>query len=491
MENNCFFSVRSITQTQLIDGYKIVVTTNIPVHLYMRWTTVKPQYHTVPIYRRGLLMHGDRYVCFVAYKENEQEEAGDTLEHTFVKVNWPDCQTRWFYFWGMVGALVCRSTSAVFEKHFKSPGIYDSPPCWHNRFLYSSHGTWSTARNGFNVYKTGQYQRPDTQLIVSTSLNASYWLNRAYLNFHTIAVPSDKIIIAAQLGLFITAKTGLIWGTFITKGLWDEPVTSEDWALQTEERVFLGVFREPGLIAGQYNWADFTPAGLDWLNESALKEKQWESYDWRKTAYFQVYGNKRWSQNFTPVYGHRLRTLKLRLKGVGDAGMFYIDIFDTTPNGCPTGDSLANDYSYAIMLSTDTWGDWHKFILNQPIWVEAGHTYVIVLRSLAGDASNRIDWIGSTGTPYPNGHACYSIDDGASWTAYPAYACYFIEYEVVWMNGVIPSRYKVGGTNLCLRTDFDITDSPPGAGVKHEIQFYSAQKGGDYKPLLRIYLGEP
>jgi hypothetical protein len=71
-------------------------------------------------------MHGDLYICFTAYHDNEQEEAGDTLVHTFIKVDWPVCQTRYFYFYGSIAGEMCVSTSAVFALHKEEfiPVIY-------------------------------------------------------------------------------------------------------------------------------------------------------------------------------------------------------------------------------------------------------------------------------------------------------------------------------------------------------------------------------
>ena len=62
-------------------------------------------------------MHGDLYLCFVAYEDNEQLEAGDTLIHTFVKPNWQYCTTRYFYFWGTINSVTARSTTGLFTKH--------------------------------------------------------------------------------------------------------------------------------------------------------------------------------------------------------------------------------------------------------------------------------------------------------------------------------------------------------------------------------------
>ena len=99
------------------DGYMLIFTTDNACHLYMRWTLIEPQMHIIPRYRRGVWLFDDKRFCFVSYHENEQEEAGDTLVHTFIKTDWPVCQTRWFYFVGTKQAEQQPSTSPIFTKH--------------------------------------------------------------------------------------------------------------------------------------------------------------------------------------------------------------------------------------------------------------------------------------------------------------------------------------------------------------------------------------
>lgn len=104
-------------------GYTIVVTTDIPVHLWMRWTKTEPLKHPSEEFRRGiLLMSGIRW-CFVAFHENEQEEPGDTYIHTFIKPNWPVCETRWFYFLGTKQAEETPSASPIFHLHRERIGF--------------------------------------------------------------------------------------------------------------------------------------------------------------------------------------------------------------------------------------------------------------------------------------------------------------------------------------------------------------------------------
>ena len=117
------FSIRDIEQIPKPTGYHIVLTTDVPCHLFMRWTLEKPRTHKDPVLRRGVYFPEAVRFCFVEYRDNEQEEAGDTLTHTFIKLDWPVCQTRYFYFWGTVNGELSPSESPLFTKHRLAPPV--------------------------------------------------------------------------------------------------------------------------------------------------------------------------------------------------------------------------------------------------------------------------------------------------------------------------------------------------------------------------------
>jgi len=112
------FSIRHLEQNLQPTGYIFIATTDVPCHLFMRWTLEKPRTHKDPVLRRGVYFPEAVRFCFVEYEDNEQEEAGDTLTHTFIKLDWPSCQTRYFYFWGTVAGEVSPSETPLFSKHF-------------------------------------------------------------------------------------------------------------------------------------------------------------------------------------------------------------------------------------------------------------------------------------------------------------------------------------------------------------------------------------
>lgn len=99
------------------DTVTIVVTTESACHLYMRWTLEPPLKHKISRVVRGITLSTETRYCFVAWHENEQIEDGDTLVHTFVKPNWPICQTRYFYFIGSKQRIESPSASPIFFYH--------------------------------------------------------------------------------------------------------------------------------------------------------------------------------------------------------------------------------------------------------------------------------------------------------------------------------------------------------------------------------------
>ena len=104
-------------QERTLTGEKITIYTNVPCHLWMRYTLINPKIHKITRLRRGRSAMEDWYFCFDVYTDNDQEEAGDTLVHTFIKEPWPYCEERWYYFHGNVNGIPSPSTSPIFYKH--------------------------------------------------------------------------------------------------------------------------------------------------------------------------------------------------------------------------------------------------------------------------------------------------------------------------------------------------------------------------------------
>lgn len=273
MTTDCFISVRDVQHSLLCDGYIITATTDIPCHLYMRWSTTKPQKHIVPAYRRGIYMHGDVYLCFVAYRDNEQEEAGDTLTHTFIKKNWQVCETRYFHFWGKVAGQPCRSTSAIFQLHFNIL-LETFLGTWSNRTIAGTHGTWSVAHDATSGRILTNYKAPYYIIVAGDELTASFWIYRGFLFFNTSSLPVGTEIAGAYLDIFVTWHRPLAPGAApwlgITEGVQNDPVIPTNYGDQLPYTTIGGSKTLGSMTDGQFNRITFNQDGLPFIKPGGI-----------------------------------------------------------------------------------------------------------------------------------------------------------------------------------------------------------------------------
>lgn len=264
MTTDCYISVRDMQYSYYCDGFKIVATTDIPCHLYMRWSTTTPQKHIVPKFMRGIFMHEDIYLCFVAYTDNEQEEAGDTLTHTFVKRTWPICETRWFYFWGKVAGQTCVSTSAIFELHFD---IQTHPYAGEdsNRTIRQTNVNWDICHDAASGTIHPWYGPPFYHLFAGSHQVASYFIDRAFLAFNTPAIPGHPTPAAGFLSLY----PSIIWADwlpypnlYITRGVQSDPIVPTNYGDQLPYTIVGGQKSLFDFIANQYNNIELNDLGL-------------------------------------------------------------------------------------------------------------------------------------------------------------------------------------------------------------------------------------
>ncbi len=121
------FAVLDISAEPIKYGFIITCVTDVPCHLWFRWSIQEPRKHKRAVIIRGLAVPEDVYLCFDVYQDNEQEEAGDTLQHTFTKINWLYCTTRWFYFWGTVAGGSSPSETCLFHLHCSHTDLQRRP----------------------------------------------------------------------------------------------------------------------------------------------------------------------------------------------------------------------------------------------------------------------------------------------------------------------------------------------------------------------------
>ncbi len=180
------FTVLTITYTITSEGLIIVLTTDVPVHLWIRWTLLEPWIHPIPRMRRGLWIYDDVRFCFDVYTDVEQLEPGDTLIHTFLLPPWAVDTPLWLYSWGEMDDHDSPSTTAIHKT--VSPAVWPPPPvllryAWKRQFsrtgsrwpMFLGYGVATTFEHGLALTRSRQAylftkNNPDLPIRVSIYL---------------------------------------------------------------------------------------------------------------------------------------------------------------------------------------------------------------------------------------------------------------------------------------------------------------------------------
>lgn len=154
------FAIMIITYTFTPTAVIIYIRTNNPAHLTCYYTDTPPRKHHTTRIIRGATVPWGVYFCFVGWVALEQQEAGDTLAHTFIFPDWQYCKTLYFTFRGTVGEKISPSVGPIFQKHNslqlyeQLTGAIDGSYALH--FSYYRHAQTFTAESdhqilGFNL----------------------------------------------------------------------------------------------------------------------------------------------------------------------------------------------------------------------------------------------------------------------------------------------------------------------------------------------------
>lgn len=265
------------TEVSLQTGFKLTVTTDIPCHLYMRWTNEEPLKHPSSRWERGIkIMTGLRY-CFVAFHENEQLEEGDTYEHTFDKRGWAVCETRWFYFIGTVQRTESPSCSPIFHLHRTAEIISSTfgpaAPTTSHRTAWQTNVDWPTCHNAALAFRVNTLVPPDYLMLAGCRLTASFFIYRNFLFFDTSTIPVGSDILSAKLSIFVKGKWCNIvtWRHLcITKGVQSDPVILADYGDQHPYIHIAGWVDMLTLTPGVYTDIPFFTSGLDLINPGGI-----------------------------------------------------------------------------------------------------------------------------------------------------------------------------------------------------------------------------
>ncbi|MBA7534383.1 hypothetical protein ES705_26629 [subsurface metagenome] len=166
------FAVLEVSYFHFETSIVITCTTNNPCHLTCYYTDKEPLRHATSLVKRGVALPWGAYFCFVAWNSVEQQEAGDTLTHTFEVPEWSYCQTKWFCFRGTVSGELSPSVSALLKHHHSGVPLaqkfefYDEP-----KQTYSS--IYEPNRSGQTFTPTQRHQLTKVYVFIHRT-SASY-----------------------------------------------------------------------------------------------------------------------------------------------------------------------------------------------------------------------------------------------------------------------------------------------------------------------------
>ncbi len=271
------FSVRDIQFSIQLTGYIIVVTTDVPAHLWMRWTIEEIRKHFDPVIKRGASFPVKVRFCVVKYRDNEQAEAGDTLTHTFIKLNWPECQTRRFYFFGNVAGVWSPSESPLFEKHFKLPPMngpfyaqIDASPWTEFLKYYVSGHTYAMAHGSANATEMlSSATRFSGQSKVGTN---KYDIRRKPIYFDTSVIPDDAFIYGAILYVRISFLPASVKDMRIvsTPDISNPPVLADYGYILSRKDQEIYTLQTSDMTSGYRNHWKINALGLASINKTGI-----------------------------------------------------------------------------------------------------------------------------------------------------------------------------------------------------------------------------
>jgi hypothetical protein len=194
------WSLRDITYECTSTGFKVHAVTDVECHLHARWTYTIPQVHLDPYTVRGVKLSTSPRYCFDNYFDKEQDEAGDTLEHTFTFYYITQCATVFFYLWGTMGSFASPSESATFDYTRVCPVTVQCPAILGSNGFYAEGEDYDLMR----LWAFAPLDATPGQITVGQSQDPSpdLYLWRAMLFFDTSAVPKWAAITDAAIVLY-------------------------------------------------------------------------------------------------------------------------------------------------------------------------------------------------------------------------------------------------------------------------------------------------
>ena len=172
-----YFFLTEYHHSWVNDTLYVVLTTDVACHLWLYWTADPMRVHNRTIDDRGLEKLADPDYCFVGWTRVEQNEPGDTYDHTFNFGPWAHCNWRWWVFRGEIAGNPTTSVSCIFTAHYETYIADESnrhidledrdPNGYIDHAFYSIPGVKLSYPFGFPLFPTTPDAYPTTDFEVS------------------------------------------------------------------------------------------------------------------------------------------------------------------------------------------------------------------------------------------------------------------------------------------------------------------------------------
>lgn len=297
-------AILNIQKVDTVTGLKLVVTTNVPCHLYAAYTLEKPLKHYLTRTRRGLPLLDDTRWCFINWTQNEQLEEGDTIIHTFTKEPWAVCETRYFVFRGKVDGEWVPSASPIFTIHrVYIPRLvtahFHPHPFWYPPGAtccdgYAAHValgvSWPTIHEGGGTAGTSNTTKADVRISSWDVDLMWYHIERPIFVFDTTEIPEGSEIVSATLHIYGVAKVNTLLLDAALNVYTADPGSDTDivkWDYNEMDMVALATkIPYASFVVSDFNHLVFTEAGLiaiipNGITKLALREANYDA-TWRR-----------------------------------------------------------------------------------------------------------------------------------------------------------------------------------------------------------------
>lgn len=243
------------------------------------------------------MLIGDVYFCFTAYKDLEQEEAGDTYIHTFTLTPWPAGDTRYFYFHGEMAGVPAPSTSPIFGRSlYFTPGYFSVSVthAW-DEFQKLGVGIICCCPGCPYNYIVGRYQTPGQQLctaLIFRSLPLPHCaeVTAAFIKF---TARIDKATTVVRSRISVEPDTNPPWWHCATEAEYFTRLAARlAWTSWDDIEPWLAdnVYYSPDIasllqaLANQPAWQPYQNAGIFW--EDAELRSSWWALNYRAAYSF-------------------------------------------------------------------------------------------------------------------------------------------------------------------------------------------------------------